>query len=106
LEVGKQHSIGSTEDMNGFKQEGIGPMDMTIKDGKRWSASSAYLNPVRRRFFKEYCWFYICVSEMGCFYLSSFTFCHFWSFSFHVPATDFRIFYKAGLISFMLLISY
>nr|CAD2127654.1 unnamed protein product [Meloidogyne enterolobii] len=49
LEVGKQHSIGSTEDMNGFKQEGIGPMDMTIKDGKRWSASSAYLNPILDR---------------------------------------------------------
>lgn len=37
-------SIGYTPDMNGFKQEGVGPMDMTIKNGIRWSASKAYLS--------------------------------------------------------------
>lgn len=34
-----------TEDVNGFQQEGVGWFDMTIRDGKRWSAASAYLRP-------------------------------------------------------------
>jgi choline dehydrogenase len=46
LAAGREHPIGQTEDMNGFKQEGIGRMDMTIKDGRRWSTAQAYLNPV------------------------------------------------------------
>ena len=41
-----QAGIGYTADMNGFRQEGIGPMDMTIHNGTRFSASRAYLWPV------------------------------------------------------------
>uniref|UniRef100_A0A914GQK2 Glucose-methanol-choline oxidoreductase N-terminal domain-containing protein n=1 Tax=Globodera rostochiensis TaxID=31243 RepID=A0A914GQK2_GLORO len=49
LESGKQHWLGGTEDMNGYRQEGLGKMDMTIKDGRRWSASSAYLSNILDR---------------------------------------------------------
>ena len=35
-----------TNDFNGFQQEGFGPYQLTIKDGKRWSASAAYLHPI------------------------------------------------------------
>jgi choline dehydrogenase len=38
-----------TEDMNGFQQEGFGPMDRTTKGGIRGSASVCYLDPVRKR---------------------------------------------------------
>ena len=38
-----------TSDMNGFQQEGVGPMDMTVYDGKRWSTASAYLRPALKR---------------------------------------------------------
>jgi len=38
-----------TEDSNGFMQEGFGPMNMTIKDGVRWSTANAYLKPVITR---------------------------------------------------------
>ena len=31
--------------MNGYRQEGMGRMDMTIRDGRRWSAARAYLRP-------------------------------------------------------------
>ncbi|CAJ0960358.1 unnamed protein product, partial [Mesorhabditis belari] len=49
LETGKFHPVGTTEDMNGYKQEGIAKMDMTIHDGYRWSASRAYLWPILNR---------------------------------------------------------
>lgn len=35
--------------MNGYKQEGFGPMDATIYKGKRWSTSQAYLHPILSR---------------------------------------------------------
>ena len=35
----------ATADYNGEKQEGFGPMDATIRDGRRWSAADAYLKP-------------------------------------------------------------
>ena len=38
-----------TDDVNGQQQEGFGRMDMTVGEGRRWSAASAYLNPVRNR---------------------------------------------------------
>ena len=47
MAAGKTHPVGVTDDMNGYRQEGLGPMDMTIKNGMRWSASKAYLQPVR-----------------------------------------------------------
>jgi choline dehydrogenase len=38
-----------TSDINGFQQEGFGRMDMTVGEGRRWSAATAYLKPARRR---------------------------------------------------------
>jgi choline dehydrogenase len=38
-----------TPDVNGYRQEGFGPFDRNIKRARRWSATSAYLKPVRRR---------------------------------------------------------
>jgi choline dehydrogenase len=38
-----------TRDFNGAQQEGFGPYQMTIHNGKRWSAASAYLTPVLSR---------------------------------------------------------
>lgn len=35
LNVGKEHPLGWTNDMNGEKQEGISTMDMTIHNGER-----------------------------------------------------------------------
>ncbi|KAK5986420.1 putative choline dehydrogenase, partial [Trichostrongylus colubriformis] len=49
LEAGRQHSIGTTDDMNGFKQEGLGTMDMTIRNGVRCSTSAAYIKPILSR---------------------------------------------------------
>ncbi|WKX94674.1 hypothetical protein Q1695_011725 [Nippostrongylus brasiliensis] len=45
LEAGRQHPIGSTDDVNGFKQEGLGTLDMTIRNGVRSSTSAAYIRP-------------------------------------------------------------
>lgn len=45
LEAGQQAGYPFTDDMNGFQQEGVGWMDMTIYKGQRWSAASAYLRP-------------------------------------------------------------
>lgn len=49
IEAGRQAGYGYTEDMNGYRQEGFGPMDMTIHGGRRWSAAMAYLHPARGR---------------------------------------------------------
>ncbi len=49
IEAGKQAGYAATPDMNGFRQEGFGPMDMTIHGGRRWSAATAYLHPARKR---------------------------------------------------------
>ena len=38
-----------TADMNGEQQEGVGPMDMTVHKGRRWSTAVAYLRPAMRR---------------------------------------------------------
>ncbi|XP_056380352.1 choline dehydrogenase, mitochondrial isoform X2 [Hyla sarda] len=38
-----------TEDMNGYQQEGVGWMDMTIHKGQRWSSASSYLRPAMER---------------------------------------------------------
>jgi choline dehydrogenase len=42
----KQAGYPLTEDVNGFQQEGFGKFDRNIKNGRRWSASKAYLHPV------------------------------------------------------------
>eukprot|EP01083_Nonionella_stella_P031573 86461_1 len=48
-EAGVQCGYPRTEDLNGAQQEGFGRMDMTIKDGRRCSASRAYLHPITKR---------------------------------------------------------
>lgn len=42
-------SVARTRDFNGAQSEGSGLWEVTIRDGVRVSASSAYLQPVRRR---------------------------------------------------------
>ncbi|MEJ2478724.1 MAG: choline dehydrogenase [Acidihalobacter sp.] len=49
IEAGKQAGYPYTEDMNGYQQEGLGPMDMTVDGGERWSAAKGYLRPVLDR---------------------------------------------------------
>ncbi|XP_060552958.1 choline dehydrogenase, mitochondrial-like [Ruditapes philippinarum] len=49
IEAGKQAGYQFTEDMNGYQQEGVGWMDMTIYKGMRWSAAAAYLHPIRNK---------------------------------------------------------
>lgn len=45
----RQAGYPVTDDVNGFQQEGFGRMDMTVKDGVRWSAANAYLKPAMKR---------------------------------------------------------
>ncbi len=49
IEAGRQAGYPVTADINGFQQEGFGRMDMTVRDGRRWSAANAYLKPALRR---------------------------------------------------------
>ncbi|NVK42168.1 MAG: choline dehydrogenase, partial [Oceanospirillaceae bacterium] len=43
IDAGEQAGYPKTDDYNGYRQEGFGPMHMTVKDGVRWSTSNAYL---------------------------------------------------------------
>jgi len=47
IEAGAQAGYERTGDYNGEKQEGFGPFEATIWQGRRWSAASAYLGPAR-----------------------------------------------------------
>ena len=49
IEAGAQAGYAQTVDMNGYRQEGFGPMDMTVHRGRRWSAANAYLRPAAGR---------------------------------------------------------
>jgi len=49
IEAGQQAGYARTDDMNGFRQEGFGPMDMTVYKGRRWSTAMAYLRPALQR---------------------------------------------------------
>ena len=49
IEAGEQAGYARTADMNGYRQEGFGPMDMTVHRGRRWSTANAYLKPASRR---------------------------------------------------------
>ena len=49
IDAGREAGYPVTEDMNGFQQEGFGPMDMTVHRGRRWSAANAYIKPIRGR---------------------------------------------------------
>jgi choline dehydrogenase len=49
VEAGREAGFELTDDYNGEKQEGFGPMEMTVWRGRRWSAATAYLRPAMRR---------------------------------------------------------
>jgi choline dehydrogenase len=49
VEAGQQAGYPYTADMNGYQQEGLGPMDMTVHKGRRWSTAMAYLRPAWKR---------------------------------------------------------
>jgi len=49
VEAGHEAGFEITEDYNGEKQEGFGPMEQTIHNGRRWSAANAYLKPALKR---------------------------------------------------------
>lgn len=48
VKAGEQAGYPVTHDYNGHQQEGFGPMEATIWQGRRWSAASAYLRPALR----------------------------------------------------------
>jgi choline dehydrogenase len=49
IDAAQQAGYPYTADMNGFQQEGVGPMDMTVHRGRRWSTAMAYLRPAMGR---------------------------------------------------------
>ena len=49
LAAAREAGYPHTDDVNGFQQEGFGRMDMTVGDGRRCSASNAYLRPAMHR---------------------------------------------------------
>ena len=49
VEAGKQAGFTVNPDFNGAEQEGIGPYQVTHKNGERFSAAKAYLTPNRAR---------------------------------------------------------
>ncbi len=49
IDAGVEAGYPRTEDYNGFRQEGFGPMHMTVESGIRSSTSRAYLDPIKTR---------------------------------------------------------
>ncbi len=49
VQAGKEAGYPETRDFNGAQQEGFGPYQLTIREGKRWSTASAYLRPALER---------------------------------------------------------
>ncbi len=49
VQAGAQAGFELTPDYNGQKQEGFGPMEMTVYKGRRWSSANAYLRPALKR---------------------------------------------------------
>jgi choline dehydrogenase len=49
VEAGRQVGFETTDDYNGEKQEGFGPMEQTVWKGRRWSSANAYLTPALKR---------------------------------------------------------
>jgi choline dehydrogenase len=49
VEAGRQAGFELTDDYNGEKQEGFGPMEQTVWNGRRWSVANAYLKPALKR---------------------------------------------------------
>ena len=49
IEAGEQAGYAVSADLNGERQEGFGPLDMTVRDGVRASTANAYLRPSMKR---------------------------------------------------------
>lgn len=49
VKAGAEAGFELTDDYNGHKQEGFGPMEQTVYNGRRWSAANAYLKPALKR---------------------------------------------------------
>jgi choline dehydrogenase len=49
IDAGREAGLGVREDYNGHRQEGFGPMHMTVRNGERCSTDLAYLTPTRGR---------------------------------------------------------
>ncbi len=49
IEAGVEAGYPRSEDVNGWRQEGFGRMDMTVHRGRRWSTANAYLKPALGR---------------------------------------------------------
>ncbi len=49
IEAAQQAGYAHTDDVNGYRQEGIGAFDSTTYRGRRWSTARAYLHPVLGR---------------------------------------------------------
>ena len=49
IDAGVEAGYPRTDDYNGYRQEGFGPMHMTVRGGVRESTSRAYLRPVLKR---------------------------------------------------------
>ena len=49
IAAGGQAGYGKTDDINGFRQEGFGRYEMTVRNGIRHSSFAAYLRPVLGR---------------------------------------------------------
>jgi choline dehydrogenase len=49
IEAGRQAGYPVSADLNGERQEGFGPLDMTVREGVRSSTANAYLRPAMKR---------------------------------------------------------
>jgi choline dehydrogenase len=49
IDAAIEAGYAASADLNGFRQEGFGKLDMTVKNGVRSSAAVAYLHPAMRR---------------------------------------------------------
>lgn len=49
IEAGAEAGYAASDDVNGYRQEGFGRMDMTVHRGVRWSTANAYLKPALGR---------------------------------------------------------
>ena len=49
IDAGREAGYPVTADYNGRQQEGLGPFEMTVWRGRRWSTANAYLRPALKR---------------------------------------------------------
>ncbi|MGA8446878.1 MAG: choline dehydrogenase [Roseiarcus sp.] len=49
IEAGREAGYAVSPDLNGERQEGFGPLDMTVREGVRESTANAYLRPSMKR---------------------------------------------------------